>query len=111
MDVVPAAGRRDQRRRVCCSATERVKPVRVGAKNCGVLVPANFHAPFEIVRTPGIDHVLFELVHVAIGSEDRAIGGIKTLEKAVSVSNRNLTVIVGREKRGAAYISESGRES
>ena len=60
------------------------------------------------MRAAGIEHVVFELVDIAVGTEDGAVGGIEGREKSIAVTDGGLDVIGRREKWRGANVSERG---
>ena len=107
MDIMLAAGGGNQDGRISGASSEGVKPVGVRSKNRGIAVESQFRAPFEGMRAVRVGHVVFELVDVAIGTEDGSVGGIEALKETVAEGNGRLIVVAGDEKRRAADITDS----
>ena len=80
LNVVRAACGWNENGRVGRAAAEGINAVRVRAEDRGVFVPTDFRTPFERVAAVGVRHVVLELVEVAVGAKDRAVGGIEALE-------------------------------
>ena len=80
MDIVLAAGGRNENRGIRRAPTERVESIGIRSKNRGIAIEAQFRAPLEGMGAARVGHVLFELVDVTVGTEDGAIRGIETLE-------------------------------
>ncbi len=70
--MLPARGR-NEHRRVRGTASERVGPVRIRPENGRILIHADFHAPFQTVRTARVAHVLFHLVQISKRTENRSV--------------------------------------
>ena len=107
MNIILAAGRRNQDGRICGASSKRVQAVGIRSKNRGIAIEAQLRAPFEGMRAAPVNHVLLELVHVSIGTEYGSVGGIETLKKAVAKGDRWLRLVAGEEKRRAADVAES----
>ena len=106
MDIMLAAGGGNQDGRICGASSEGVKPVGVRSKNRGIAVESQFRAPFEGMRAVRVDHVVFELVDVPVGTEDGPVGGIETFKKTVAEGKGWLSVVAGDEKRRAADVTQ-----
>src|SRR2546430_16776797 len=59
------------------------------------------------MRTVLVDHDVFELVDVPVGTEDGPVGGIETFKKTVAEGKGWLSVVAGDEKRRAADVTQS----
>src|SRR5208283_648607 len=70
LNIVQATRGRDEYRRKGGATAESVNAAGIGAKDGGVLVEADFQAPFEAVRAVDVDHVLLDLVDVPVGTEN-----------------------------------------
>src|ERR1700674_696847 len=80
MDIMLAAGGRNQDGRVSGASSERVEPVGIHSKNRDVAIEAQFRAPLEGMRATRVSHVQFELVDVSVRTEDGSIRGIEALK-------------------------------
>src|SRR5438309_7568583 len=101
MNIILAAGRRNQDGRICGASSKRVQAVGIRSKNRGIAIEAQLRAPFEGMRAAPVNHVLLELIDVSIGTEYGSVGGIETLEQSIAKRNRGLCLIAGEEKRSA----------
>src|SRR5258708_36941178 len=106
MDIMLAASGRNRHGRISRASSKRVEPVGIHSKNRGIAVEAQFRAPFEGMRAVRVGHVVFELIDVAIGTEDGSVDGIEALKETVAEGNGRLIVVAGDEKRRAADITE-----
>src|SRR6266446_2778561 len=80
MDIMLAAGGRNENGGICSASPERVESVGIHSKNRGIAVEAKFRSPLEGMGAARVGHVLFELVDVSIRTEDGSIRGIETLK-------------------------------
>ena len=80
MDIMLAAGGRNENGGICGASPERVEPVGIHSKNRGIAVEAQFRSPLEGMGAARVGHVLFELVDASIRTEDGSIRGIETLK-------------------------------
>jgi hypothetical protein len=111
MNVVCAARRRNEHLRIGCASSEGVLAVGIGSENGGVAIGANIDAEFERVRAEGINHVVLELVNIAVRAKDRTIRGIEAFKQAITEGHRGLRVIGSGEDRCAADVSERTSEA
>src|SRR5260370_11196501 len=107
MDIMLAAGGGNHDGRISGASSEGVEPVGVRSKNRGIAVESQFRAPFEGMRAVRVDHVVFELVDVPVGTEDGPVSGIETFKQTVAEGKGWLSVVAGDEKRRAADVAES----
>src|SRR5437016_2370455 len=107
MNVMLAAGGRNQDGRISSASPKRVLPVGIRSKNRGVAVKAQLRAPFEGMRAAPVNHVFFELINVSIGTEYGSVGGIETLKKTVAKGDGGLRLVAGDEKRSAPNVANS----
>src|SRR6266446_9419071 len=80
VDIMLAAGGRNQGGRISRASSERVEPVGIHTKNGGIAVEAQFRAPLEGMGGARVTHVLFELVDVPVRTEDGSIRRIEALK-------------------------------
>src|SRR6266403_5510540 len=80
MDIMLAAGGRNQDGRISRASSERVEPVGIRSKNRGIAVEAQLRAPLEGMGSARVGHVLFELIAVPVRTEDGSIRGIEALK-------------------------------
>src|SRR6266852_1821000 len=73
MDVMLAAGGRNQDGRISGASSERVESIGIRSKNRGIAIEAKFRAPLEGMGSARVGHVLFELVDVTVRAEDGSI--------------------------------------
>src|SRR6266446_1617461 len=64
MDIMLAAGGRNENGGICSASPERVESIGIRSKNRGIAVEAKFRSPLEEIGRARVGHVLFELVDV-----------------------------------------------
>src|SRR5882762_303914 len=80
LDVMLAAGGRNQHGRISGASSEGVESIGIHSKNRGIAIETQFRSPLEGMGSARVDHVLFELVDVPVRTEDGSIRGIETLK-------------------------------
>src|SRR6266404_1048180 len=80
MDIMLAAGGRNENGGICSASPERVESIGIRSKNRGIAIEAKFRAPLEGMGAARVGHVLFELVDVSVRTEDGSIRGIEALK-------------------------------
>src|SRR4029077_13715223 len=70
LNVVQATCRCDRNWGKRGAPSEAVNAAGIGAKNGGVLIQADFQAPFEAMGAVDVDHVLLDLVDVPVGTKN-----------------------------------------
>src|SRR6267143_5260224 len=69
MDIMLAAGGRNQDGRISGASSECVEPVGIHSKNRGIAIEAQLRAPLEGMGSARVGHVLLELVDVPVRTE------------------------------------------
>src|SRR6266481_2924768 len=91
------------------ASAERISAVRICAEHRSVPVPSDIDAPLENVAAVGVAHVLLELKHVSVRTEDRSVRRIESLEQSVPKRQRNIRMVTRRKHWRAAHIIEQRR--
>src|SRR5882724_1190623 len=92
-NIVLSAGRRDEHRRIRCASPKGIPSTRICSEHRSVPVPPDVHAPLEDVAPVRVAHVMLELKHVSVRSEDRSVRRIESLEQAVEKPQRNIGMV------------------
>src|SRR6266403_250388 len=80
MNIMLAAGGRNQDRGISGASSERVEPAGIRSKNRRIAVEAQLRAPLEGMGSARVGHVLFDLIDVPVRTEDGSIRGIEALK-------------------------------
>src|SRR5438132_5816345 len=107
MNIILAAGRRNQGGRIRGASPKGVLPVGIRSKNRGIAVEAQLRAPFEGMRAAPVNHVFFELINVSIGTEYGSVRGIETLKKTVAKGDGGMRLVARDVMRDAKYVATS----